>query len=115
MVQYCGKPFFSILSSYLPMRIVGQDRPKSRLSLSRRLVALVLAAVGTGMIVSAAVSSWQQSVQFADGRRELLLGTARVFSAAVAASAWVRDRTGALAAMRAIGDLPAILYAEVRA
>ena len=30
-----------------------------RLSLSRRLIAVVLTAVGTGMVVSAAVSVWQ--------------------------------------------------------
>jgi signal transduction histidine kinase/CheY-like chemotaxis protein len=85
-----------------------------RLPLSRRLVAVVLTAVGTGMIVSAAVSVWQQSLQFVDGRREVLQATAQAFSAAVASAAASRDRSGALAAIRAIGNVPGILYAEVR-
>jgi signal transduction histidine kinase/CheY-like chemotaxis protein len=88
--------------------------PKRRVSLSRRLVGLVLAAVGTGMVVSAVVFAWQQSVQYAESRREVLLATAHVFSAAVASSARDRDPSGAFAAIRAIGNLPDILYAEVQ-
>src|SRR5215470_4423267 len=90
------------------------DRAKRRLSLSRRLVAVVLTAVGTGMVVSAAVSVWQQSMQFMDGRREVLQATAQAFSAAVAGAAASRDPAGAYAAIRAIGNVPGILYAEVR-
>jgi signal transduction histidine kinase/CheY-like chemotaxis protein/HPt (histidine-containing phosphotransfer) domain-containing protein len=88
--------------------------PARRASLSRRLVGLVVAAVGTGMIVSASVSVWQQSVQYAQGRRDLLLATAQVFSAAVAAPAFDRNAPGALASIRAIGKVPDILYAEVQ-
>ena len=87
---------------------------KRRVSLSRRLVGLVLAAVGTGMVVSAVVFAWQQSVQYAESRRDLLLATAHVFSAAVASSARDRNASGAFAAIRAIGNLPDILYAEVQ-
>ena len=90
------------------------DRAKRRLSLSRRLVAVVLTAVGTGMVVSATVSVWQQSMQFMDGRREVLQATAQAFSAAVAGAASSRDPAGAYAAIRAIGNVPGILYAEVR-
>src|SRR5262245_9511957 len=90
------------------------DRAKRRLSLSRRLVAVVLTAVGTGMVVSAAVSVWQQSLQFMDGRREVLQATAQAFSAAVANAAASRNAPGAYAAIRAIGNVPGILYAEVR-
>jgi signal transduction histidine kinase/CheY-like chemotaxis protein/HPt (histidine-containing phosphotransfer) domain-containing protein len=90
------------------------DRAKRRLSLSRRLVAVVLTAVGTGMVVSATVSVWQQSMQFMDGRREVLQATAQAFSAAVASAASSRDPAGAYAAIRAIGNVPGILYAEVR-
>ena len=100
---------FSFLVFYLLM-----DRAKKRLSLSRRLVAVVLTAVGTGMVVSAAVSVWQQSLQFMDGRRDVLQATAQVFSAAVAGAAANRDPAGAYAAIRAIGNVPGILYAEVR-
>src|SRR5215510_4047008 len=72
------------------------DRAKRRLSLSRRLVAVVLTAVGTGMVVSAAVSVWQQSLQFMDGRREVLQATAQAFSAAVAGAAASREPAGQL-------------------
>ena len=94
---------------------MGFAHDKSRrLSLSRRLLAVVLAAVGTGMIVSAAVSIWQQSLQFAEGRRDVLLATAHAFSAAAASAAATNDPAGALAAIRAIRSIPDMLYAEVR-
>jgi two-component system, NarL family, sensor histidine kinase BarA len=96
------------------MRAWNSGRGGRRVSFTRRLVALVLAAVGTGMIVSAGMSAWQQSVQYAQGRRDLLLATAQVFSTAVAASAFDRNAPGALAAIRAIGNVPDILYAEVQ-
>jgi signal transduction histidine kinase/CheY-like chemotaxis protein/HPt (histidine-containing phosphotransfer) domain-containing protein len=85
-----------------------------RLSLSRKVAVVVLAAVGTGMIASAAVSVWQQSVQFGEYRREVLRTTAQAFSAAVAGPASRGDPAGVLAAIRAIGEMPDILYAEVR-
>jgi signal transduction histidine kinase/CheY-like chemotaxis protein/HPt (histidine-containing phosphotransfer) domain-containing protein len=97
------------------MRSSPEQSGHKRLSLSRRLVAVVLAAVGTGMIVSAAVSVWQQSVLFAEGRRDVLLATAHAFSAAAASAAASRDPSGAVSAIRAIGNLPDIRYAEVKA
>ena len=96
------------------MRRSPDQKLMMRLSLSRRLIAVVLTAVGTGMVVSAAVSVWQQSLQFIDGRREVLHATAQAFSAAVAAAAANRDSAGAYAAIRGIGNVPNILYAEVR-
>ena len=96
------------------MRRQSDQNTMRRLSLSRRLIAVVLTAVGTGMVVSAAVSVWQQSQQFVDGRREVLHATAQAFSAAVAAAAANRDSASAYAAIRGIGNVPNILYAEVR-
>jgi signal transduction histidine kinase/CheY-like chemotaxis protein len=96
------------------MRRSPDQNAISRLSLSRRLIAVVLTAVGTGMVVSAAVSVWQQSLQFIDGRREVLHATAQAFSAAAATAAANRDPAGAYAAIRGIGNVPNILYAEVR-
>jgi signal transduction histidine kinase/CheY-like chemotaxis protein len=96
------------------MRCPPDQNATRRLSLSRRLIAVVLTAVGTGMIVSAAVSVWQQSLQFIDGRREVLQATAQAFSAAAASAAATRDSAGAYAAIRGIGNVPNILYAEVR-
>jgi len=96
------------------MRRPPDQKSTRRLSLSRRLIAVVLTAVGTGMVVSAAVSVWQQSLQFIDGRREVLHATAQAFSAAVAAAAANRDAAGAYAAIRGIGNVPNIFYAEVR-
>ena len=96
------------------MRRSPEQNGMRRLSLSRRLIAVVLTAVGTGMVVSAAVSVWQQSLQFIDARREVLHATAQAFSAAVAAAAANRDTASAYAAIRGIGNVPNILYAEVR-
>src|SRR5215471_16338031 len=96
------------------MRSSSDQNGIRRLSLSRRLIAVVLTAVGTGMVVSAVVSVWQQSVQFIDGRREVLHATAQAFSAAVAVGAANRDSAGAYAAIRGIGNVPNILYVEVR-
>jgi len=95
------------------MRRSPDQNAMRRLSLSRRLIAVVLTAVGTGMVVSAAVSVWQQSLQFIDGRREVLHATAQAFSAAVAAAAANRDSASAYAAIRGIGNVPNILYTEV--
>jgi signal transduction histidine kinase/CheY-like chemotaxis protein/HPt (histidine-containing phosphotransfer) domain-containing protein len=88
---------------------------KRRPSLRQRLIGVVLAAVGTGMIVSAGVSVWQQSVRYAEDRRELLLATGQIFASAAAAAAAQRDANGALTAIRAMGNVPNILYAQVRA
>jgi signal transduction histidine kinase/CheY-like chemotaxis protein len=96
------------------MRRLPDLNAMRRLSLTRRLIAVVLTAVGTGMVVSAVVSLWQQSLQFIDGRREVLHATAQAFSAAVAAAAAARDSASAYAAIRGIGNVPNILYAEVR-
>jgi two-component system sensor histidine kinase BarA len=96
------------------MRAGNSGRAGRRVSFTHRLIVLVLAAVGTGMIVSAGMSAWQQSVQYAQGRRDLLMATAQVFATAAGASAFDRNAPGALAAIRAIGNVPDILYAEVQ-
>jgi len=62
-----------------------------RLSLSRRLIAVVLTA-SHRMVVSAAVSAWQQSCNSSMAGAEVLHATAQAFSAAVAAAAAIATR-----------------------
>ena len=77
------------------MRSSSSQPAERRPSLRRRVIGVVLAAVGTGMIVSAGVSVWQQSLRYAEDRRELLVATGQVFATAAAAAAAQRDANGA--------------------
>src|SRR5688572_20127767 len=112
-VRICNKLLFTLLVFYSPMPSPSKPKaPKQRPSLRQRLIGLVLAAVGTGMIVSAGVSVWQQSLRYAEDRREVLLATGQVFAAAAASSAFNRAPNGAFTAILGMGNLPNILYAQ---
>src|SRR5688572_10518050 len=86
----------------------------ARSSLQRRLVVLVLTAVGAAMTVSIAIALWQQANNYSAMRRQALVDTAQVFAAAVGPAVASGRQEGVLVALRAIGRVPDILYAEVR-
>src|SRR5262249_36075980 len=95
--------------------MIVQARPMNpRPSLSRKLIFLVAAAVGTGMCVSTGVAFWQETVHYTATRREALLATAEVFSAAVAPAAAAGRGAEAMMALRGIGRLPDIEHVELR-
>ena len=86
----------------------------ARPSLQRRLVMLVVAAVGAAMAVSLSVALWQQASSYGAMRRQALVDTAQVFAAAVGPAVAAGRQDGALLALRAIGRVPEIHYAEIR-
>jgi signal transduction histidine kinase/CheY-like chemotaxis protein len=85
-----------------------------RQSLVRKLVLLVMTAVASGMAVSALLSTWQEVERYADARRQLMLATARVFAAATARPVAELKQQETLEAIRAIGNIPGFLFAQVR-
>ena len=84
-----------------------------RPSLHRKLVLLVLTAVGAAVAVSTAIMAWQQAAQYGAMRRQALTATAEVFAAAAAPATAAQNRQDALYALRAIGRVPDVQYAEI--
>src|SRR5262245_23912545 len=87
-----------------------------RPSLRRKLVLLVLAAVGAAVAVSTAIMVWQQAAQYGAMRRQALTATAQVFAAAAGPATAAQNRQDALRALRAgraNGAVPDIHYAEI--
>jgi len=82
--------------------------------LVRKLVLLVMTAVASGMAVSALLATWQEVERYADARRQLMLATARVFAAATARPVAELKQQETLEAIRAIGNIPGFLFAQVR-
>src|SRR5262252_4275689 len=86
----------------------------TRPSLSRKLVVLVAAAVGAAVAVATAVTAWQQASHYGAMRKQALVSTAQVFAAAAGPAAASENGQQALLALRAIGRVPDIRYAEIR-
>src|SRR5215470_13818528 len=84
-----------------------------RPSLHRKLIWLVLAAVGAAVAVSTAIMVWQQAAQYGAMRRQALTATAQVFAAAASPATAAQNQQNALQALRAIGRVPDIRYAEI--
>ena len=58
----------------------------ARPSLQRKLVVLVIAAVGAAVAVSTTITLWQQAADYGALRRQALTATAHVFAAAVSSA-----------------------------
>src|SRR5262249_13644295 len=86
----------------------------ARPSLHRKLVTVVATAVLAAWAVSTLVTVWQQTANYGAMRQQSLVATAQIFGAAVAPAAAAQNGAEALLALRAIGRLPDIRYAEVR-
>src|SRR5215472_9953407 len=86
----------------------------NRPSLHRKLVLLVIAAVGASIAVATIVSVWQQTMSFAALRKQQLVATAEVFASAVGPAAAVRNARDAFISLRAVGRVHDIRYAEIR-
>ena len=83
-------------------------------SLQRKLVVLVAASIAIATLVSTAIALWQQSLSYVDSRRQALVTTAQVFAAASARATAAQDREAAYVALRGMGRVPDIHYAEIR-
>jgi two-component system sensor histidine kinase BarA len=85
-----------------------------RPSLRRKLVLLVVAAVGTAVAVITGITAWRQAADYGAMRRDGLTATAQVFAAAAGPAAEAQNAQAALLALRAIGRIPDLKYAEIR-
>jgi two-component system, NarL family, sensor histidine kinase BarA len=86
----------------------------ARPSLQRKLVVLVIAAVGAAVAVSTSITVWQQAADYGAMRRQTLTATAHVFAAAVSSATAAQNAKEAFFALRAVGKVPDIQYAEIR-
>ena len=85
----------------------------SRSSLQRKLILLVVTAVAAAVAVSTALTVWQQASSYGAMRKQSLVGTAQVFAAAVGAATASHNLHDVMSALRAIGRMPDIRYADV--
>src|SRR3954469_24718842 len=86
-----------------------------RPSLHRKLVVLVIAAVGAAVAVATAMTVWQQVSQYGAMRPQTLTATAQVFAAAAGPATASQNSQEAFRALRAIARVPDIRYAEIQA
>src|SRR5262245_4550230 len=86
----------------------------ARPSLHRKVIVLVIAAVGVAVAVSTGITVWSQADDYGAMRRQTLTATAHVFAAAVSPATAVHNAKEAFFALHAVGRVPDIQYAEVR-
>jgi EAL domain-containing protein (putative c-di-GMP-specific phosphodiesterase class I)/signal transduction histidine kinase/DNA-binding NarL/FixJ family response regulator len=84
-----------------------------RHSIVRKLIALVVLAVTSGMVVSVALAVWQEIERYADGRRSVMQATAQAFAAAAGPAVADGRQREAFEAIRGIGRVPGILFVQV--
>lgn len=82
-------------------------------SIRGKLARLVLVSVGLALGVTTLFGLWQETRRYASTKRETLLSTAEVFAAAVSKAVADQDGARALQAIRAIGRVPRLVYAEI--
>lgn len=83
-------------------------------SLQQKLTALVATSIVVATLASTSIALWQQTRNYAQARAEALLVAANVFSAAVARATATYNESAAFDALRGMGGVPDVLYAEVR-
>lgn len=86
---------------------------KARRSIRGKLARLVLISVGIALGIAAALDVYQESRRYILVKRETLLATAQVFSAATSKAVATRDTAAVIQAIRAIARVPGLVHAEV--
>ncbi|HEX8662412.1 MAG TPA: ATP-binding protein, partial [Beijerinckiaceae bacterium] len=84
-----------------------------RRSINFKLGRLVMIAVGIGLSLVAALDVWQESARYTASKRDSLLAAAKVFAAASSKALAEGDVAGVLKPMRAVGDVPGVIFARV--
>ena len=84
-----------------------------RRSVLRKLIVVVLIGIAITALGTTIMSAFRESSQYIEAKTQEILGTAYVFSSAVADPLHASDRTGALRALRAIAKIPAFQYIRV--
>lgn len=97
---------------------MGSVLPRFRVpppgSISRRLAALVLAALAASFLVTAAVTTWMDLQRQAVAETGRLTQTARVIASLSAEAVRDGDRDRAFEAVRSISQMPGLSYARVQ-
>ncbi|WP_162998104.1 EAL domain-containing protein [Brevundimonas lutea] len=82
-------------------------------SIGRRLVGLVLAALGAAFLITSISVAWTDARRQAAAETQRLAQTARVIAALSAESVEARDSAGAFRALRSIGQMPEVNYGRL--
>src|SRR5437588_1330607 len=84
-----------------------------RRSISTKLTSLVLISVGLALLVGTGLGLWQELQRYALEKREALLAEAGILASATSQAARTHDTQAALQALRAIGRMPGVLFADL--
>src|SRR5436305_1990802 len=84
-----------------------------RRSISTKLTSLVLISVGLALLVGTALGLWQELQRYALEKREALLAEAGILASATSQAARTHDTQAALQALRAVGRIPGVLFADL--
>ncbi|MEA2760297.1 MAG: two-component system, NarL family, sensor histidine kinase BarA [Methylobacteriaceae bacterium] len=82
-------------------------------SISAKLMSLVLISVGVALLVGTALGLWQELQRYASEKREALLAQAGILASATSQAAHTHDTQAALQALRAVGRVPGVLFADL--
>ncbi|MBV8850895.1 MAG: HAMP domain-containing protein, partial [Methylobacteriaceae bacterium] len=83
-------------------------------SISAKLTSLVLISVSLALMVGTAIGLWQELQRYAIEKHEALLSQASILASATSQAARVHDTPAALQALRAVGRMPGVLFADLR-
>jgi signal transduction histidine kinase len=82
-------------------------------SISTKLTSLVLISVSLALLVGTALGLWQELRRYAVDKHEALLSQAGILASATSQAARMHDTPAALQALRAVGRMPGVLFAEL--
>ncbi len=82
-------------------------------SIRARLILLALVSIAMAQAIGLAVSVWQETHRYAESKRDFIIATAETFAASAARAAEARNGEQAHQAIRAMGRVPDVLFAEV--
>jgi signal transduction histidine kinase/DNA-binding NarL/FixJ family response regulator len=82
-------------------------------SISGKLTSLVLISVSLALLVGTALGLWQELRRYAGEKHEALLSRAGILASATSQAVRTHDRPAALQALRAVGRMPGVLFADL--
>ncbi|MGT2481868.1 ATP-binding protein [Methylobacterium oryzae CBMB20] len=86
---------------------------RPRRSLAGRLALAVTGAVTAALVLAAALSVWREVARYAADKQAALEAVAQVFAHGGARATAAGDADGAAASLRAIGQVPSIVYGAI--
>ena len=82
-------------------------------SIGAKLTSLVLISVSLALLVGTALGLWQELHRYAVEKHEALLSQAGILASAMSQAARTHDTPAALQALRAVGRMPGVLFADL--